>query len=281
MVNIKDLARLLEIGLNNKAKELGSNLAFSIESNMNRYKKTELKDTTIYGVQTLAPGSITPLAGVDNYLINTQLGMIVSISQANEVKGILNSYIEENVGEITQIDDYIAVVSFDLLSEGGYDIRANIGESITLSTNIYYQFIRNGVLSNECKLRINGELMPVLKMALPRVMTVQTDQVLGESELQSAVGQQGLTISLDVPYKKIPIITKIMNDTVLGGLNNVYKLEYTDGVVNGGEPVVWYCLIKDSAPSYQAGKVPCLSLTFLIANSGSYNEEMGDLISEV
>lgn len=285
MVQTKALAALIEEGLN--ANGLG--VVTKVFSDEGKYKQA-LKGTQAERPKYIVNGCLKPLTGTMEpikdlnsiYAVFT-LEFVVKVEWKDQMHEVLNDYALAATGTLSNFGTLSTLLYFDVPYIGAVAATSPIGVHVPMSTTVYLQQIGNGVISNNCKIKINGEYLPITKYNFPRTRTTQSDNVYNDPEIRSAVTQQGLGLTIETPYLLNPIVKKLVRDSYIGGIGTVYRIEYDDGIVSTDDgtftPPVWYMIVKSCVPSYLAGRVPNISITFLPARLDVYAAEIAALES--
>lgn len=273
MIELQTIAEKIQNGLNS----LTNDFVFKIFTNAQEYDegiKFAPRSTikSIWGIILPISGStIVPIQGVNSYSIAYSIQFAVYYDNRNEIYNILSSYVQQNIGTSAMIDDYASVVNFDMPTVGQVEQFTSIGKILPISLTIRYQFIKGGKLSNDIKVDINGETMLVLSSAFLRARTPDTTWLIGVDEMQTAIGQQGLTINIEIAYTTGGNIVKsLASDIIAGKLLQTYNVNYNDGILNEN----WLAVLQDGSLNMEAQKVASISLSFLIARKDIYGEEL-------
>lgn len=269
MLDLQTIAENIEESLN----ALGD-FTFKIYANAGEYQSEHNEyarrfDNTIYGILAAVAGStIVPVKGLNSYSTALELQLAANFNIKDDLYDLLTLYVQQHTGASSIISDYAAVVSFDIPTVGQIEQNTPMGRCLPISLPIYYQFIQNGVLSNDVEVRLNDEELMVLSSAFIRGRTASTNWLMGKEEMQSAIGQQGLMINVVLAYSKGGIVEQLASDIISGKLVQTYTMTYNDGNVSKS----WQVLLQDGSINTEAQKVASVSVSFLIAREDIYSE---------
>lgn len=263
MIELKIIANHLEDDLN--AIMVGSVTKFVIHDNWGNYEKLQkkllVKDYTCYGVLLPSSSNITPVDGLDAFYLNYVVRMTCKVEVIDSVISVINAYIAANVGVSGVLDKYTYVVNFDVPEIISRDVVGNIGDSAEIMFSMSYQFIKGGKLSNMTVLSINGASMTLLSTSLTRSRIGETENLLSNTvEMQTVITQQGLTISMTVPYLNNDVVEQLARDIAGGALDTTYMLSYKDGNIDK----TWRVVLKDGDISVEPQKIQLIAVSFLI-----------------
>lgn len=266
-VSISALAQMLEDGLN--AISTQENFVFNIIANAGDFKESEKPNQRqearkiINGVLTPQPSAIIPVAGLNNYYMQMTFSMPVPKDYVERVSAVVNTYIKSQVGALVSVEGYAGVCNFDMLTLEGLTMLPTIGTGSVLYTNVYYQFIENGVLSNECIFVIDGQSLLITEWAVGRTKVPQTDNVTNSETMLSLMVGQGLQVSLTVPYINQPIYKLLFEEMWNGALNTAHKITYYDGIISTmDKPLTKNMALVTATNVGEAGKIPMLQFAF-------------------
>lgn len=283
MIEIKSIADLLKTGLNTIAtayfadNTTAQKVSFEVYASEGDYTRATLNRRTVVptinAILISMPGAITPLQGLNNFFMSLDFTLICPVANKDDVANILTEYMNVSAGATGTLDTYAYVMNFTILDIAEAGQRPGIGHSVPMHTTVYFQFILNGVLSNNCQIAINGENMIALDYSIARVKIPDTSNIGNDKEMRSAITQQGFQININVPYLKTNVTKELIRD-ILGGvgligggdIGKTYTVGYTDEVYSISRTMV----LKDGTVSYQAGKVGVISLSFVLADTEVY-----------
>lgn len=271
MIDIQTIAEQIESGLN----AISNEFVFKIFTNAQEYTDgiTDAPRRTVkyvWGIIQAVPGStIVPIQGLNSYGIAYSIQFAADYLKRNEIYAIISDYVQQNIGTSAMLNGYASVVNFDLPTPGQIEQFTAIGKILPITLVVRYQFIKGGKLSNDIKISINDEAMLVLSSAFLRARTPDTTWLLNEEEMQTAIGQQGLTINIDIAYTTGGQVVKdLAADIIAGKLLQTYNLSYNDGIIDKN----WLVVLQDGALNMEAQKVASISLSFLIARNDIYED---------
>lgn len=273
MITIKQLKDLLQSSLN----ALADDFVFIINANCGKYevaKQTgrKLPKPVVNCILRPLQSTVVPVMQLGNFYTQLQFDLLVPEKLIDSVQSVLMQFIESNAGAAGVYGEYAYVINMNLPDLGVADISLHVGASVQITTSVYYQFIKNGVLSNNCKLKLDGEELLTLDSATARARINQTDNTENSEEMQTVITQQGLQFNLTLPYLMRPKLEQLVKEIHLGKLGDVHTLEYDDGLIkSGANNPVWLVTLKDGSVSYQAGKVPTITASFLLAREDLLN----------
>lgn len=283
MIDIKSIATLLKTGLNTIAtayftsNTTAQKVSFEVYASEGDYKRATLDRRTVVptinAILVSMPGAITPLQGLNNFFMSLDLTLISPIANKDDVANIFLEYMKATAGATGTLDSYAYVMNFTILDVEEAGQRPGIGHSVPMHTMVYFQFILNGVLSNNCQIEINSEEMIALDYSIARVRIPDTSNIGNDKEMRSATTQQGLQININIPYLKTNVTKELIRD-ILGGVGLVgggdIGKTYTVGYTDDNYSISRTMILKDGTVSFQAGKVGVISLSFLLADTEVY-----------
>lgn len=304
MVTDADLAKKITDMLNAAATAVSAPFKFQIYPNMGDFQaaiesptRSELPTPIINGTLTCTSSQIVPLQNVKSYTV-TQLLNIVAPSSPKcpqegieEVMAAIRYFVEANAGLAQSIKDedgntYASVFAPQLPSVG--QLSQDIGFwYIPVTLFLSWQFIEGGVISNEIGLTINGTPAIITSGAAKRTRIAQTaprgtnaetgTTSTDSEEMETVIGQQGLTIQAVVPYTTDGVGATLVADLFLGTLDTTYTVEYSDGVVKtaAGENPSWLMVATEISLSIVAGTVASVNVTLVVAASDVYGTTEG------
>lgn len=263
MITIKDIAEAFETGLNDLADEV----QFAIFPNAGEYaesvKVTRFQPKPqINGVLRPIISQVVPIQGLENYLFNVALEMVIPVQYVEVAQNIIYAYIKANAGSTGTLGGYGYVFNMLLPEISNQAIRPNAGDSVALTATLYYQFILDGKLSNQCTLTIDGETVLYTMCEVNRTRIPDTANIANDTEMKTKIFQQGLMIKCVLPYREktkvIALASDIINPVVL---TNNYTVAYSDGSVSASKTMV----MTDGSIILEQGKVAGLNITFTTA----------------
>lgn len=148
MITIRELANLLQEGLNNNTfKEefvIGANVA-----DFRKYMGKPLEqDRPTRGILRMLSGKFQPVKNLENFNTILILELLVEQKRLPVIEQILNNYIAINVGDTADIEGYQAVINFDIPTVGVAK-NAIEGSGIPVQIVCYYNFIKNAYYGNQ------------------------------------------------------------------------------------------------------------------------------------
>lgn len=273
MIKVEEIAKQLENGLNGYQDKYTFDIAplvgdWKPAQETRKKQLRELPKIVINGILLALPSGIVPIKNLKNFYIIAQFQIQAKEEYANELYEILQNYIEARVGTSERFGEYVGTVNFDVPSIGQLDIEPGAGASVPIMTTVYWQFIAGGVITEECALTIDSEEIAPNAFTFVRTRVTDTGNILGSGEMQSVVGQQGLVLSVVMPYIKNSLIAKkLVADCIGGGLSTYYNVSYNDGVAS---QVDLKMIAESINVNYQAQKIPLIEVKLVIARSDLY-----------
>lgn len=310
MITIEQQAQLVQDRINAIALELG--LDFFVKVTPTEGEFVERCDYTVGGVShtkrainaifIAQPSVVIPLEKLNSYtttnILRIAVKTIVEDDKA-EMDLLLNTLVggtSTNSGlrgvpaTLTDADNtaYSCVTNCNMASSGDAQILPTIGECVIFEMMIYFFIVEGGFLSNgtyfklQCRSTDALEQIVDLESSWARVRITDTVNVQNITEMQSVVGQQGMTVTINMPYLSGDAYKRLANDIIKGDLDVVYKMQYFDSnlesdVNNVSVPVdTWYVVLKEGSITRQAGKIIALNAVFVIARSDVYATQIAE-----
>jgi|AGTN01.1.fsa_nt_gi hypothetical protein len=269
MITVEALKTLLESGLNELANEMDAGFNFVFFANMGDYRAAvqmgrKLPKPIVDGILSSLQSTVVPVKSLNNFYIQLKLDILVPERLIGAAQSVLNAYIEANAGGAGIIGEFAYIFNMNIPDVGTADIFPNVGEAVPISTTVFYQFIKDGVLSNNCHFSLDNEDVLFLDASISRSRINQTDNVENSEEMASLIPQQGLQFNATIPFLNKGNIKALVEEVNSGALGGTHSLEYSDGVTTSRS---WTVTLKDGSISYQAGKVPTITASFLIARA--------------
>ncbi|MEG1609049.1 MAG: hypothetical protein RR348_04200, partial [Clostridia bacterium] len=179
------------------------------------------------------------------------------------VSQIINSYIKNQVGKLITVDGYVGITNFDTLYVGALTQMPMVGTGSVIATNVYYQFIKGGVLANQCVFTIDGLDTLVTEWSVGKSRISQSDNVQNSEVMYSVIAQQGLQIAVSMPYVRNSACESLFNEMWNGKLNIAHTISFYDGAIATAEnPIKKHMTMLTGAVSGVAGDVPLFQFTF-------------------
>lgn len=282
-------AKITEL-LNAAATATNSDFQFAVYANEGEYKgavaaqtQRELPTPLVNGTLVRTSSQIVPLQLVKSYTASQLLNFLVLVKNNDPSQGIdeqmaaILYFVEANAGlggTLTDDDgnNYAFTLATQLPSVG--QMSNDIGLwYVPVTMFLSWQLIENGVISNNITLTINGTPAIVTSGAAKRTRIPQTDPRGTSEEMQTVIGQQGLTIQAVVPYTTDGVAATLVSDLLIGSLDTTYEVEYSDGVVktSSGDNPSWLMVATEISLNVVAGTVASVNVTLVIAASDVYS----------
>lgn len=183
MIQLQKLASALNNGLNAN----GKGLLFYIQPDTGDFKTADRtgNDVAEYinGILSVVDSAVIPTQALEVAAQTVRLELVVETDedepaalQIGVVRDVLQDYfaratvqyLEDETGKV-----YSVAVSSSLLASGTAAIRQLAGDSFTLSMQIYYSFIQNGINSLDCPILLDGVVLPYSTATISRVPVVE------------------------------------------------------------------------------------------------------------
>lgn len=287
MITTAQQAKIIQDRINAVAEGLGLQFSLNVTPNAGEFVKSTT-EPIINAIFIAMPSIIVPLKGLNSYYATNTMRIACPLRFKDDLDQLLQMSISGIRGEITDETDsegtvYSCVTNCGMPSVSEVSIQPQIGECVIFDMTIFFQFVEGGIISNSTYYGLQTAGGQVdwfvdLDSITTRARIAQTDNIKSQDEMQSVIGQQGLTFSLNVPYLTGEPYETLMKDTLGGGLHKVYKLSYVDANADytAESPKEWFVVLTEASIARQAGKIITLSCKFLIANTAAYAEEIAD-----
>lgn len=286
MITVSQQAKITQDRINEIAGSLGLPFSLFITPNAGEFVKSSTTPI-VNAIFIPQPSSITPLRGLNSYYATNTLRLACPLKYKDDIDMLLQATVEALRGAIsTEVDAdgsaFSCVTNCGSYSASEVSIQPIVGECVIFEMSVFFQLVEGGIISNFALFKLEtasgGETPWIVDLdsSVTRARIAQTDNVIGKQEMQSAIGQQGLTFSLNMPYLVGEPYETLMRDLLEGGLHTVYKLSYTDANIDftQEQPKQWFVVLSEATVSRQAGKVIVLTAKFLIANETVYEDEI-------
>lgn len=267
MVEIKDIATILETGLNALTQEV----AFKVFASEGEYSEA-VKSGRYNPVQqipvVLRPivSQVTPIEGLRNYFYQLVVETVVSTTYSEEVMRVLGLYIEGNVGKTGTLENYSYLFNMTLPEVGEKAQRPNVGDSVLISTTAYYQFISYGKIGNQSAITLDGESIMILSGGWARTKILDTANYNNTIGMRSDATAQSVGIKLVIPYRETTAIIALVNEIINEqSLTTTHTLSYSDGDVSTTSPLT--VIMADAELGWEAGKISTVSISFVRART--------------
>jgi hypothetical protein len=272
MINTSTLASLIQTWLNDYATDF----VFQIYPNEGQYlaavqsNQRQLPTEKVYGVLSDLPTDITPLTNLGLYTYTQELevlapverGANANVNHIDKVVNVLRSFLQGKSGQSGTITDsesnvFAYVLSLSNISVG-VENTGSFGTAIPVTLSVSWQFIKNGVLANNCTLTIDGELALCTSHTIEWTSVPQIDNVENSTYLKGYNSAQAITVSFVIPYLNTPLCKKLVNQIWDGDLSTTYTVKYSDGIVADKTKTMIALGIKQSG---QPGLIEAISGT--------------------
>lgn len=292
MITTVQQAKIIQDRINAIAEELALPFALHVTPNAGEFVRSTASPI-INAIFIALPSTIVPLKGLNSYYATNTMRIACPLKYKDELDQLLQTAIgglnglEGIRGTISTETDtegtvYSCVTNCGMHSVSEVSIQPIVGECVIFEMTIFFQLVEGGIISNSAYFGLetadSEEIawFVDLDSSVTRARIAQTDNIQNEQEMQSAIGQQGLTFSLNVPYLTGEPYKTLMQDLYEGGLHKVYRLSKVDANLGytAAAPKQWFVVLTEATESRQAGKIMVLSCKFLIANAEAYAEEI-------
>lgn len=172
MINLEELKKIIETGLNNVPD---SKYLFNLFSEKGDYIPAQRDgnkvEQIINGIMSVLSSDIIPTNGINVSTLVTQLEFIVPINDEytdqqeeifSDVRNVIVSYFEAtNTTTLTDSNNisYSVATYADLPTTGEVEIRNGIGESINYTVTVYFSFVENGESSMDYEFYLKSDDM--------------------------------------------------------------------------------------------------------------------------
>ena len=270
MIEAKNLAQLIESGLNATGETLGRRFRIFADAGLMRLarqKETEVVPldeltATVYGVLSVSPSQLVPIKGLYMATINASLEMLVELPrqgeedgeypELDEVRGIVCAYIEGENGATYATEGNTSVtVSFSPVTTGGrVQATSEFGDGITLMLNLSAVEVENGIASNEVTITLDGH--PVYYQAAV-ISRAKTSEVFNESTAaaKTIIQQSGFGVDITAPLLT-SAAGRIFSASLLDA-SRAYDAHAVK-VEIGAQSAVYLCVLGTTQATARAGE---------------------------
>lgn len=260
---------MIEQQLNGDKNSIAFKLKFKIHADIGDFQANfkEQDQDTINAVLIETTGDYTPVKEVSTKSTTLRLDLAVAQRHVNELKIILESWSQKQLGLIYKyIDDdgettYIITPGAPVT--GTAFNTCDIGSTLPISLTMEVQQTTLGLIGNETKWQINQKDVNVLRFGVSSARTQQTASKTDEDETKSTNQMSTLSIQLVVPVAKTDICKSLYNDIIGGNKDEVYTIVMTDGWSNGINDGF---ILSGGDISAEATKIQAMTLNFLKSN---------------
>lgn len=244
MINYKQLTEYIQDGIQAAVTPTGGTAPYNITVNTQvgeyKYQPVQGKIRTqnaieVTGNLLFRPSDTVPIHGLSMYTLTSHLEFVVPVQIAQDLCTSLQKYIDETVGTATAFTDtdgnkYAATLGFDTPVMSSRQIYPGVGNGVLLSCFIYFQLIKDGVISNQCVITIDGEPMLYLSAGIANTSQAFPANVGNNEYATSTKTMQTLALSIKIPYINTNIVKTLMREVFDGSLSATHTLTYSDGV---------------------------------------------------
>lgn len=222
----------------------------------------------IHGTIVPYPGNIVPVEGLNSFYLTYRVVLTPYAELKEDIFQYVSSYIESTNGQTNSLQEYAYIMSFSAPEAGATTMVEKVGRVTPISFMVYYQFIKNGVLSNDCKWKLNDTVLKMLDGSAARASVLSKDTLCNNNRQESALLVTGHAFQFNLPYLKEGIYAQLVED-ILSRSKTTYTLEYEDSNLPS-KKLTWLVVLESGQINYQAGKVPFISCVFTLARTDIY-----------
>lgn len=231
----------------------------------------------INGILTQVPGDIDAVANLKSYRLSAILTLIPNVAQAEECRACLENLAVNLTGSAVAIigsdnTQYAGIAYIGTPNVGGIVQGGEDGREVPITTTVSYQLIADGVVSSDVHFNLDGEELLAIQSSVGRANLLQTDAIANYEEMLSTDNSSACNFTFLLPYRKTPVVAKIVDEILRHNFGAVHYLEYVDEYLSDtlSERYAYAVILKDGSLNVEAGKVVSISVTFSIANNYVY-----------
>lgn len=287
---ISQIAKIIEDGLN----ALTTNYEFVIQYTVGDFQVPKPSTPRsknlpiINGILTQVPGDIDAVANLKSYRLSAILTLVPNIAQAETCRACLEKIAVDMTGgavSLTSEDgtSYAGIAYIGTPNVGGIVQGGEDGREVPITTTVVYQLIAQGVVSSDVHFKLDGEELLAIQSAVGRANLLQSDAVANYEEMLSTDNSSACNFTFLLPYRKTPVIARIVDEIMRHQFGTVHILEYVDDYLSSTIDNAYYgyaVILKDGSLNVEAGKVVSISVTFSIANENVYRIEPPEIIQK-
>ena len=191
------------------------------------------------GIAEITSSSLTPIRDVslNTYSLQITLFIDLALNGYNEEKESLNLIETRNIitniikdlnGKtiLKKVNDINYKITLSM-SYPGNGLKTSLGfisDCLPMYLNCSIAMFQDGINSNECYIKLNGEKVPFTNIVFTRARSAEQSTFKGDKNLKTIIESQGLSIDAVVPATNSKFSTMIMND-ILNGSNSAINVE--------------------------------------------------------
>lgn len=216
-----------------------------LKSAVKRYGKKPIDFTS--GVAEIVGSTLTPIKGVrlNSYTVQVTLYVDLAIDGFDEdmqsynlmaIRDLLTTIIDGNNG-LTEYVEYKGK-SFSQTMSLSYPttgIKTEVGfidQCLPLYLVFNFVMFEDGINANDCKLFVNGELIPFTRAVFTRQKTAETSTFNGDISSKTIIQANGLSIDLVVPALKSSNFSQLVMKDLLNGSNYALNVKIETPIDN-------------------------------------------------
>lgn len=294
MITEKQLAEIINDKLNDAAKATGAEFEFKVFPNLGDYQasiggtRKTLPKPLVNATLISTSSQIVPLQNVKSYTVTHMLNILAPVDREKPEEGIgavmepVRYFVEQNAGLTKSLkDDDGNVCAFVFAPQ-----FPNVGQLmngigvwyVPVTLFLIWQFIENGVVSNEIGITIDGQSAVLLNGGSARTRITETNSLENDEEMTTIISQQGLTLKVTTPYIKTKgsVSRKLVNDAWNGALGTFYNVTYRDGTDDDDTAVTKSVkmVATEISENWASGTVVSVTATLVPADNTAYTNKV-------
>ncbi len=206
----------------------------------------------INGLMTVLESNIEGALS-QNLTFSTMLELLIPLENASnntmEIVGTIRNVIDEalSLNAYQKIENYNVGVTYSLAGTGQREVRAMVGDSISLFCYVSYSFVADGVNSTEITMKIDGCDVNSPRMGYSRIANQEADIDSNTTDgcATNVTGSTIFTINFDKPIQKSKL-DDIIADFVLNGTTKAHYVEITEPTENGQTTISKYMIFNEA-----------------------------------
>ena len=295
MITSRQLTEQVEAALNALAAEEGAPFIFRLYSEVGEFEAAQADPTRrklptpiINGVMMTLPSQIVPVQGVKSFMLSQLLTLYVPVKPnptadgtdegIDEAKNIITNYVASAAGSSGVLEDsektsFSYVMTPQLPSVGTESYTLGF-KAVPVSVSFVWQFIEGGVIGNNIQITVNGKSAVLLEGGFERTRIPDTNPRQGSQEMESVIGQQGMTLRVLLPYVVNQAGAELAADAISGALDKTYTVTYADGVAyTAEEPFSALMVATGIRLAFNPGTTCTVECTLVKADENVYAQE--------
>jgi len=270
MLQIFEIARLIEKELNANLNAVATKTVFKVHNAVGNYEKAIAKgddgklQKKTNGVLRATTGNWTPVKSLNNLMTTLVLEFAVEQDKCDSTMLVLDSWSEQVIGAVYGLaKDVQMLITPSPATPGQAKNTAPLGAMIPLTVVLDIQLIKGGLISNAVGWTCNGLDLAPSNVSVSFNRTPDTVAKANQNVARTNNQYEVRSVVMVLPLVFTDIDKKLMDDMFLGNKDEVYLLERKDGFFPDYSDNF---IITNGDYAEESGKIATLTLTFAPAD---------------